>query len=184
MGRKKKQKVKRSSNGRINYYEDPRNMVIAKRIRDKIRHEVSHQYRGYPLGILHLDGKLNDQEFAAGTYWAGLSYEFATIMGLPLPVPKAVDLTRVKGQSTDEPKADKIARIKRDKAVADGIVATADVHGLSMMIATCIEDKWPFSENRLKRVLATLADYLAGKRQPLTKNKIGVSICAIDKIAK
>src|SRR5262245_20736674 len=51
-GRKLKHGAKRHPSGRVNSWEDPRQLVTARRIRDKLSSELNNPLYGYPLGIL------------------------------------------------------------------------------------------------------------------------------------
>jgi hypothetical protein len=139
----------------------------AKRIRDKVRREVQHPFHGFPLGILHLAGYITEHELEAGQAWARLTYDFARLQGLNLPMPRAVDFARSYGRTLDaEPTPEQIARVRAEKAKQDALVHRADGDGLRMLIEVCIEDREPWAPARLKKVLTVLADYRLGRSRP------------------
>jgi len=44
---------------------------------------------GYPLGKLHKQGHINDDQYAAGNEWAAMVRAYAGMMGIPLGSPKS-----------------------------------------------------------------------------------------------
>jgi hypothetical protein len=176
-GRKRKLRAKRSPAGKVNSWENPRATAHAQRIRAQLERQVNHPHYGFPLGLLHATGFINDAEFDAGQAWARLTFRFAQIQGIALPVPKAVNWAGAVGLNLGgAPEPQEIARVKAEKARADGIVATADAKGLAMMIETLIEDRAPYAPNRLKKVLAALAEYRSSGKRKTHKSSARVGV--------
>ncbi len=164
-GRKRKLKAKRSPSGKVNSWEDPRTIGLAKRIRDQVRREISHPHYGFPLGILHATGDITDAEFDAGMAWAQLTFRFRQMRGISEPVPKAINfMGRIGKMLGGTHSAEDEARVKAELARLDGVIATADHQGIQMMFQCCIEDLEAWAPNRLKNVLKAVAEYRASGR--------------------
>lgn len=164
-GRKRKQRSKRQPSGKANSWEDPRALGLARRIRDQMHRDMANPMYGFPLGILHTTKFINDDEFNAGIAWVKATYEFAQVEEIPLLTPRAISFDRVHGKSTKVISDERVKEIRQRKREYDGVVATADDKGLSMMIATCIEDREAWSPVRLRNVLRALAEYRSGKKR-------------------
>ncbi len=172
-GRKRKLKAKRSPSGKVNSWEDPRVLGEAKRIRDKIRHTISHPHYGFPLGTLHAEKAITDAEFDAGMAWATLAFRFRQMQGIHDPVPKAVNFAgRLGAPLGVTPSPQEVARVKAELARMDGVIATADHQGIQMMFQCCIEDLEPWAPSRLRKVLTALAEFRASGRNRKDGGKV------------
>jgi hypothetical protein len=171
-GRKRKLKSKRQPSGKSNSWENPRAVCMARRISDQIERQVSHPHYGFPLGLLHATKFITDAEFDAGQAWARLTFRFGQVMGIAMPVPKAVNWEGARGADLGAgPTNEEAARIKAEKARQDGIIATTDTKGMRLMIECCIEDRPPWAPSRLKKVLEALAEFRASGHQARRKER-------------
>ncbi len=160
-GGKRKFGVERYPGGRIRYPHppDPRDLVLARRIRDRIRNDASHECAGFPLGILYVTGEISEAEFNAGRAFATLRCRHARIMGLPPAVCRAVNWEGSPGRTiAAEPSAEEIRTVKRRVAHAEQtILRNAGPHGLAALEHTCLLDREPQNPYLLKRCLGILS---------------------------
>lgn len=166
-GRKRKQGVRRFPRGRIRNAEpgDPRDLVLARRIRDRIRKEASHECAGFPLGILYVTGEISEADYEAGRAFAALRARHGHIMGLPLPACRAIDWEGCQGRAiAAQPGAEEIRMVRRRVAEAEQtILRNAGPQGLTALEETCLLDREPQNPYLLKRCLALLSRGRAAK---------------------
>ena len=170
-GPKLKKGAKRTQSGRISRSAEARgemgdmerreaqNVVVLRRMRDKMRHEVTHPLFGFPLGQLALLEYITADELDAGRSWAELTFRHAQIIGLQLPKCRAIDWGGAGGRSLgNEPEDEHIERIKARKDESDAIIRKAGVGAMSEMTRVVILDEPPMDRPLLKRVLRELVD--------------------------
>ncbi len=160
-GRKRKYGVERYPGGSIRYAHspDPRDLALARRIRDRIRQDASHECAGFPLGILYVTGEISEAEFNAGRAFAALRFRHARIIGLPLNVCRAINWERSQGRAiAAEPSAEEIRTVKRRVThLEQTILRNAGPQGLAALEHTCLLDREPQNPYLLKRCLGILS---------------------------
>jgi hypothetical protein len=160
-GRKRKLAVARSAKGRIRHAHapDPRDLALARRIRDRIRKDASHECAGFPLGILYVTGEISEADYEAGRAFAALRARHGRIMGLPLPWCRAIDWQGTQGRAiAAEPDAEEIRTVKRRVSEAEQtILRNAGPRGLAALEETCLLDREPQNPYLLKRCLGILS---------------------------
>jgi hypothetical protein len=153
--------VARHANGRIRHAvpRDPRDTALARRIRDRIRNDASHEWAGFPLGILYVTGEISQADYEAGRAFAALRGRFARIMGLPFTRCRAIDWNGGQGRAmASEPSAEEIRTVRRKMAgLEQAILRDAGRQGLSALEETCLLDREPQNPFLLKRCLGILS---------------------------
>lgn len=143
-GRKRKQNVDRQPNGRANVWENPKAATELRRMASKLRHDVTHPWYGYPLGKLALSGYITAEEFEAGTRWAELTWRWGQIMGIAMPMCRAINWEGSHGKSlADPPQPEEIERVKTRKVMADMAISRAGFGVERECIKVIIEDCEP-----------------------------------------
>lgn len=59
--------------------------------------EARNRLRGFVLGLLHIDGKIDRDELSAGVWYAELVSRYYGLVGIPFPSARAQDLYSIKG---------------------------------------------------------------------------------------
>jgi hypothetical protein len=163
-GRKRKFNAKRHPNGKTNTYTDPAKLGKARRVVEQLWRDASNPMFGFPLGILFATEFLTEAEFNAGMEWASLHWRHAQVIGLMLPKCKAINWNGPRGKALSEPPSmSEVKSVRVKKARSDGVAASADPMGIAFLVECCIEDRDPCDRFRLKRVLAALAEWRAGR---------------------
>ncbi len=158
-GRKRKEATSRQPNGRANIWEDPQAIVRAKRIRDKLWRDASHDWYGWPLGIMFADKTISAEEYAAAKTWAAITWRYNQIKGIAMPFCKAIDWDGPVGRALkEEPEAKEIERVKAAKTSQDQIIMRLHPKALSVMMAVCICDEGTDFPNVLTACLRALVE--------------------------
>ena len=125
------------------------------------------------LGILHLSGRLNEAQFAAGRYWSELARDYTIASSSP-KYPRSVDLDPMGGSPIDpDPDSEWGSReaqqdtqtIHRYLASLAQLKLTGEV-ATGAVIKTCELDTFPVGEremNGLRAGLQALANWYAKK---------------------
>ena len=138
---------------------DAQKVVVLRRVRERMRHEVTHPWYGFPLGKLALEEYITGDELDAGKAWAELTWRHAQVVGLMLPKCKAVDWEGSQGRSLAKPPdEEKIELVKSRKNEADSRIREAGVGAMSEMTRVCICDEEPSDRLLLKRALRKLLE--------------------------
>lgn len=158
-GRKRKVGGTRQPNGRVNAWEDPQAIVRAKRIRDKLWRDASHEWFAWPLGIMFADKTITAEEYGAAKAWAALTWRYNQIKGIAMPFCKAIDWEGPMGRALrNEPDAREIERVKEKKIAQDQIIMRVHPKGMGVMMAVCICDESTDYANVLIACLKALAE--------------------------
>lgn len=78
--------------------------------------QADSPYRGYPLGLLYLDGKITANQHEAGLRYEADVIRYLGLKGLPMPTPRAKDIFSVIGFDGDESES-RVDRAKRAEAI-------------------------------------------------------------------
>ncbi|MDP3940176.1 MAG: hypothetical protein Q8R92_18835, partial [Deltaproteobacteria bacterium] len=170
-GKKRKDHAQRTSSGRISRSQaaqdgmreheerDAQKVVVLRRVRDKLRHDVTHPWFGFPLGQLALEEYITAEELDAGRAWAELTWRHAQMIGLMLPKCKAIDWEGSQGRSLSKPPdEEKIEQIKERKNDADNRIRQAGFGAMREMMRVCACDEEPSDRVLLRRALQKLLD--------------------------
>jgi hypothetical protein len=144
---------------------DPREVALARRIRERMRKDASHEWAGFPLGILYLTGEIGEADYEAGRSFAALHARHARIMGLASPACRAIDWHGSEGRAIGrEPGAEEIRAIRRKLAEAERVIVdNAGRQGLQALEETCLLDREPQNPFLLKRCLGILSRSTVGE---------------------
>lgn len=158
-GRKRNSVTTRQPNGRANAWEDPQAVVRAKRIRDKLWRDASHEWFGWPLGIMFADKTISEEEYGAAKTWAAITWRYNQIKGIAMPFSKAIDWGGQVGRALKaEPDAKEIERVKAAKTTQDQIIMRVHPKALAVMMAVCICDESTDYPNVLIAALKALVE--------------------------
>ena len=126
---------------------------------------------GTMLGILHLSGRLNEAQFAAGRHWAELARDYTIASSSP-KYPRSVDLNPKGGTSPDPDSEHGAKQAQQDARTIHRYLAglaqlklTGEV-ATGAVIKTCELDTFPVGEremNGLRAGLQALANWYAKK---------------------
>jgi hypothetical protein len=88
--------------------ESPMDTVIERRMREALglgeiisKDEAIDPRRGSVLGLMNLDGTINDAQFEAGKWYASMKWRYHRLTGIAFPSAKAQDLFAVHGFDGD-----------------------------------------------------------------------------------
>lgn len=165
-GRKRRQDAKRLPSGKIIYpYEDHQATVKMQRLRKALWGGLSNEMLGYPLGVLALQSYITDEEFTAGKAFTALWVRYSTLVGLPIPTPRAIDFNAMHGKSLLAEPEDKEVQAVKDRMIAieTRVIEICGRIGFVQLRMVCIEESEPFDRPLLKRALAALVE--PGKRR-------------------
>lgn len=99
---KRKNVTAREPNGRPQRVNLPPSSEV-KRLRDAALSGMRDPMWGTELGRLHLVGKIDARQFAAGKHWGELASKYSQAMQGPCPDPKAVNFDRGAGGQQIDP---------------------------------------------------------------------------------
>lgn len=89
-------------------YESPRDTVIKRRVREALTmgevinaEQAIDPKRGSVVGLMNLDGTLNDAQYEAAQWYAQLKWTYHSLTGIPFPSARAQNLFAVHGFDGD-----------------------------------------------------------------------------------